>query len=126
MPIQPLTPTGVQDKQNELYVLADPALHIEAESIRMDFRSWMNTNFSLTPVQSTNLTNLPDDFVHSLACDVSAAVMFRLPITLIITGTVSASKLIRTRPEMEYSFNPVPGTGGYVVTGSLEIEFEYL
>lgn len=125
MPLQPLTPTGVQDKIDELYALSDPALQIEAESIRSDFRPWMNTHFDLTPSQETYLDSLPDDFVHPLACNTSAAVMFRLPITLTILNPVSVSKLIRTNPALEYSFNPVPATG-YTVTGTMEIIFEYL
>jgi len=125
MPLQPLTPTGLQDKLDELYALSDPALQIEAETIRTDFRPWMNANFDLTPSQETYLDNLPDDFVHPLACNSSAAVMFRLPITLTILNPVSVSKMIRTNPALEYRFNPVPATG-YTVTGSMEIIFEYL
>ncbi len=126
MPKQPLTPTGVQDKQDELYLLADPALQIEAEAVRTDFRGWMDDNFDLTPSQVTYLDNLPDDFVHPLSCNTSAAIEFRLPITLTIIGTVSVSKMIRTNPALEYLFSPIPATGGYVVTGTLDIIFEYL
>lgn len=126
MALQPLTPTGVQDKQDELYILPDSDLKIEAETIRTDFRVWMNDNFSLTPSQETYLDNLPDDFVHPLACDTSTAVGFRLPITLVITGTFSASKLIRTNPSMEYSYDPTLASGGFEAIGSLEIEFVYL
>jgi hypothetical protein len=124
MPLPLLTPTGLADKLDELYLLTDPELQIEAQAIRADFRPWMNLNFDLTPGQVNNLDNLPDDFVHALACNASSAVAFRLPITLSILNPVSVSKMIRTEPALAFSFDPVTST--YVVTGSLNIIFEYL
>lgn len=125
MATQPMTPAGVQAKQTELYALSDPDLKTQADTIHSDFRTWMKDNFNLSASQEDYLDSLPEDFVHPVACNTSSAVAFRLPITLVVLGTVSASKLIRTNPALEYTFDPDPTGAGFTVTGSLEINFVY-
>jgi len=120
---QPFTPAGVQAKLDELYVLPDASLYFEADQVRDDFRNWMKANFSLTTEQDAYLDALPGDFVTPTAFDTSMAIRHRRPITLTQLGTVSASKLIRTVPALEYIYDPVTGVS---VAGAVSITVEYL
>lgn len=120
---QPFTPVGVQAKLDELYLLPDASLYFEADQVRDDFRNWMKANFSLTTEQDAYLDALPADFITPTAFDTSMAIRYRRPITLTQLGPVSASKLVRTSPALEYTYDPVSGVS---VAGTVSITVEYL
>lgn len=120
---QPFTPAGVQAKLDELYVLPDASLYAEADQVRDDFSNWMKVNFALTTEQDVYLDSLPLDFITPTAFDTSMAIRYRRPITLTQLGPVSASKLVRTSPALEYTYDPL---GGISVAGSVSITVEYL
>lgn len=126
MPLEPLTPTGVDNKQLELYALPDALLHVEANQARTDFKVWMNANFDMTPAQAAYLDTLPQVFLDRISCDVAIALWFRLQIIFQQLGTVGASKLVRTSPSLEVTYNPsLPGEGVDAI-GMLTVTVEYL
>lgn len=126
MPLQPLTPAGVDAKQLELYALPDAALHAESDLAKNDFKTWMGNHFSMTTAQQSYLDNLPGLFNDRLACDVAIALWFRLQIVFQQLGTVGVSKLVRTQPNLQVTYNPdFPGEG-VEANGTLTVTVEYL
>lgn len=123
MPIQPMTPTGVQLKLDELYALPDSALQAEAEALRADYQGWITANFSLTTEEQTNLANLNAKFVEYVAFNSAFAMEFRLPIPLTTINPQAASKLVRTASALVVTNDD---TGGITASGSFNYEFEYL
>ena len=79
---QPLTPAGVQAKQNELYALSSTDLANQAALIRDDFKSWLSTNFSLTQTQAAFLNTIPQTWMRPAADDTANAIVNKFPITL--------------------------------------------
>ncbi|MEC3880217.1 hypothetical protein [Parapedobacter sp. 10938] len=124
MSMQPFTPVGVANKMADLYALSDPALLIEADAIRADFRDWVSTNFILDATQQTRLADLNDKWVQIAACQLGFAVENRLPVTLEVdpppventtSGTfkIMASKLIGFESKIESTDD----AGGMNATG---------
>lgn len=120
---QALTPTGVQAKQSELNQLTDTQLAAEANSIRSDFDSWMDNNFTLSSSQKTYLSNLEVNFKQSLVGNIAFAVGFRRSVTLVINGTPSLSKFMRQSPDMVIEQTPSGVVS--VPSGGLTITFTY-
>lgn len=123
MPTQPLTPSGVQLKLDELYALSDPALQLEAESLQSDYQGWIAANFTLTTEQQTYLANLDAQFIEYVAFNSAFAMRNRLSMSLAILNPSAASKLVRTVSSMIVTQDP---TGGVTISGSFDYEFEYL
>lgn len=82
MPTQSLTPTSVQDKLDELYQLTNAQLATEALLIKMDFRSWMEANFDLTPSQKIFLEDMAQTVVDYFGEQCSFCFNHRLAIEL--------------------------------------------
>jgi len=82
MALFPFTPTGVNDKRNELYALSDTRLFAEADAIEADLKGWMPLNFSLTTDQSTFLAGMKDAALKYYGRQCALCFRNRLPIIL--------------------------------------------
>lgn len=82
MPLQPLTPTGVQNKLSELYALPDNLLFIEADAIQNNFSTWMKNNFSLSTEQKNFLDGMNDNALDYFGYQCGFCFTHRLDISL--------------------------------------------
>jgi hypothetical protein len=121
---QSMTPTGVEDKITELYLLSNTALAAEADAVQDDFKQWVKDNFTLRTEQEDYLDNLNDRISTYFGSQCSICFTNRLPIELIYPEP----------PVGEYSkwtgsSNNIvvksDGSGIPVATGSLTFEFSY-
>jgi hypothetical protein len=119
---QPWTPSGVQAKLTELYALSDSLLLAQANLIRSNLRQWVIDNFTLNTTQTTYLNGIDNRWIQFVSAEAGFAVENRRPVTLTITGTVSASKLVRPTSDLSCSYS-LPG--GFTVSGQLTIEVVY-
>lgn len=119
---QPWTPTGVTQKQTELDALSNTALLAQADLIRSDLRSWINDNFTLDTTQQSYLAGIDDRWIQLVAAEAGFAVENRRPVTLVINGTPSASKLVRPTSDLSCTYSPV---SGFTVSGGLTINVVY-
>jgi len=119
---EPLTPAGVQQKQDDLYALSNNQLQAEVDLIRADFRSWMKDNFILNSSQETYLDNMGDEFIEHASVRTGIATINRLPIYLIVPTPGGVSKYIRTQDTMVTLWNQ---TAGLTATGDLTFEIIY-
>lgn len=120
---QPFTDNGVSVKTQELYALPDNTLRAETESLRVDFKSWMQWHFDLNADQSAFLESMAYPSSQILAEDLADCIKFRLP--LFITWPPMhpiGSKFVMPASELLRSYNP---DGSYTVTGRLNIEIGY-
>lgn len=131
----PFTNAGFQALQIELYALSNPELHLEAEKIRADFKSWMNGHFILSQDQLQFLSNINDEARTFIAFQTSFAVKNRLPVYLnkilknpgiqINAGEEPPvdGKIIRTKSKLTAGSD---NQGGFNPSGELEIEISYV
>lgn len=123
---QPFTPTGVQAKMGELYVLSDTNLQVQADLVRADLRTWVLDNFSLDTTQETFLSGLDDDWVRQAADQAAFAMENRLDIILdppIEPGVpAEASKLIGSASDIWATSD---GEGNLVTEGTLHFYIKY-
>jgi hypothetical protein len=61
---QALTPSGVTLKTQELYVLSNADLQVQAGLVTNDFRTWIGNNFTLTSAQETFLSSIDAAFLN--------------------------------------------------------------
>lgn len=120
---QPMTPTGVQDKIDELYLLTDITLEEEAAAIQADFKAWVKANFTLTTKQEDYLDELGTQILGFFGASCSVAFSNRLPIDLIYPAppTTDYSKYTGCNNALA-----VKSDGGKpVATGTLSFEITY-
>lgn len=121
MPQQPLTPSGVQQKLTELYALNDVQLQAESNALKDNFRQWTKDNFSLNAEQTVYLDNMDAEWIEPTSYTLSIAIRYRRAVTLTVTGSPGASKLVRSSDNMVF----VQRATGVEVTGSAQIDIEY-
>ncbi|MBT2621925.1 hypothetical protein [Chryseobacterium sp. ISL-6] len=121
---QPMTPTGVQNKINALYLLSDAALQAEAEAIQADFKAWIKANFSLSTQQGDYLDRLNSQISTYFGSQSSICFSNRLPIELIYpeppTGEYSKWTGASNSLAVKSDGSRIP-----VATGTLTFEFTY-
>ena len=78
----PFNNGGFQDLQQQLYVLTDVELEVEAAAIRTDFINWMDSNFDLQPAQLMFIAAIDVKAARWLAEQTAFAIENRLPISL--------------------------------------------
>jgi len=121
---QPLTPTGVQAKVNELYSLSANDLAQQVSQIKSDFKSWVSTNFSLTQAQSAFLNTIDSRWIDATASNTGTAVSNKLPITLNAPTPPPSyiSKMVKHSYVMDTAFD---SQAGFSVSGSLTFNIVY-
>ncbi|MXN91150.1 hypothetical protein GR160_07890 [Flavobacterium sp. Sd200] len=95
----PFNPSGVIDKQTELYALTNPLLDAQADLIQTQFKDWVRDNFLLTPDQDEFLDLFTGDFLSYISGEVSDTVRARSPIVLSILnpGGPKSSKRLKSK-----------------------------
>ena len=123
MRIQPFNADGVTAKLLELQHLPDDQLRHITDQMRMDFRAWLMTNFSLNDDQYSYLQGMDTRFLQVLAVDVADCMDFRLPffVTFFPKDPIG-SKFIMPKSELIRIAKPPEG---YEVTGMFRIEIGY-
>jgi len=120
---QPMTPTGVQDKVDELYLLSDTALDAEAAAVQADFKAWVKANFSLTSKQEDYLDELGGQILGFFGASCSVSFSNRLPIDLIYPAPPTTEYTKYTGCNNALA---VKSDGGKpVATGSISFEISY-
>lgn len=123
----PLTPTGAEDKLEELYALSDRELAVQAMAVMLDFRAWVKSNFSLTTAQNTYVDGINDDAARFFGWQCAIAFQNRIDIELVYPappGTPGYSKWTGSESTVKMSTD---GKGNKTLTGILTfvIEYEY-
>lgn len=88
----PLTASGVQTKQAELFALDQTRLDLEANALVTDFRSWITKHFELGVNEQNYLASANEDFIRLLSSIVFVGVRNRLPIDFIKSPVIKAVK----------------------------------
>ncbi len=101
----PLTPAGVQQKQEELYALNDQALLDQARLIGCEFRQWLQANFELNAEQQSYFNNMPENYSTALGYQLASTVIGRSPIHLEDGQFREASRAINARKSTETSIS---------------------
>lgn len=123
MSTYPFTPKGVNDRLDDLYLLSDEDLALEADAIRSDFRDWMVTNFIFDTTQLAFLNGMNNNVVNYYGEQCSICFLYRLPIILDMPPPVpSYSKWTGSRNDF---LMETDGNGNEVVTGSLTFTISY-
>lgn len=122
---QPFTPDGVQAKTTELYALPNPDLQKQSALIYADFRSWITNNFLLESDQATFLSRMDAQFANYCGTETSAAVNFRLPVSITLPDRPSSysSKYVIINHKLVPRYDTM---AGYTLTGSLNFTFGYV
>lgn len=120
----PLTPTGVKQKQLELYALPNNQLKQQSDLIYTGFSSWMQSNFVLDSDQVAWISTTDTTTLRFLATQVSTAVAFRLEIVLDapINKIPIGSKFVIIKPLLIVTRKPTET----LANGSLMITFGQL
>lgn len=121
----PLTPTGAEDKLEELYALSDRELAVQAMAVMLDFRAWVKSNFSLTTAQNTYVDGINDDAARYFGAQCSIAFQYRIDIELIYPApptTPGYSKWTGSESTVKMSTD---GAGNKRLTGKLTFVIEY-
>ena len=121
---QPMTPAGVDDKINALYLLSDTALQAEADAVQADFKAWIKTGFILSPKQADYLATLNSQIAAYFGSQTSICFSNRLPSELIYPEppTGEYSKWTGSSNSLAVKSD---GSGKPTATGSLTFEFTY-
>ena len=118
---EPLTPAGVQQKQDDLYALSNNQLQAQVDLIRSDFRDWLKDNFILDSSQETYLDNMDDQFIDLASALTGVAVKNKLPIYLIKPTPSGVSKYVKSHDHIV----TVWSQSGLTATGDLTFEIIY-
>jgi len=118
------SPSGVQQKLTELYLLTNAQLIQQADSIQIDFKSWIVANFDLSVSQSDYLAQMDPNTIKDYGYQTSLAVRNRLPVTLVYPQPTQPgyAKWSVMNNNLIISAN---GSGSQTVTGSLNFTMEY-
>jgi hypothetical protein len=123
LPLCSFTPSGVQEKLDDLYALTDPDLSVQAASVKEDFRSWMENNFILDTEEQTYLDNLDDKAVIRYGDEMSFCFLYRLSVVLVQNPPVTGlDKYVHTHNAIETSASD---DGSFVVSGSYTFTILY-
>lgn len=78
----PLTPEGVQKKQEELYNLSDEELLKISTEISRDVRGWLLANFDVSAEQEDYIKSMSENFALFQGCQFASGTIGRMPIRL--------------------------------------------
>lgn len=112
-----LSPDGVTEKTNQLYLLTDTALLAESELIHSDIVAWILDNFETTEAQHSFLNSLNPDYLDALGEQAARAVRHRWPIIFKAGGPaaeVRSSKWIRSKEDDEASDGTATKSGRHI------------
>jgi len=118
---QPFTAAGVKALQAELNALSASDLQTQANLIKSDLSSWVNTNFTLDATQQAYLKSIDSRFMELAAALTGFAVENKLPVTLTVDGEPTTFKLIHLDDNITCDFSP----NGFTATGTLEYVVTY-
>ena len=128
MPIYPFTPTGIADKQADLYNNTDADLLLEARAIATDVYAWLLANFTLTTKQQTYISSTPVHIRYSWGAIISAAVNQRSLIEMESVptnyGPPRRTKEIMIAISGDCNFFP-PVSGPATTTGTIKVSVQY-
>ncbi len=125
MTVQPMTPTGVDDKITELYALPRLDLIAEADAVEADCRQWIDDNFSFTTPQRTYFDGMDDKAFKYYGQLLSQCFRNELSVTLVYPSPppLSIGKHVEERNTVKVVAD---GTGMVSVTGDLTFEMIYI
>ncbi|MBN9284102.1 MULTISPECIES: hypothetical protein [unclassified Flavobacterium] len=121
---QPMTPTGVDDKIKELYLLSNAALQTEALAIQADFKTWIKDNFILSTKQEDYLDDLNTQTSTYFGSQSSICFSNRLPIELIYPAPPVGEHSKWTGSSNNLAVKS-DGSAKPIATGTLTFEFSY-
>lgn len=122
---EPLTPSGVAQKKADLYALSNNDLLAEANAIRANLVSWVNTNFILNSGQLTYLSGMDPQWLAQVASRLGFAVEHRLDIIFdapVPLPPPSISKMVEYDDAVKLKFSQ---SGGLDVTGTITFTLTY-
>ncbi len=122
----PFTPSGVQQKFNEIYALPQSGIDTHAQKIASDFRDWMDSEFSLNVKESQYLDTMDDGFLDFLAAELSLAVKSKIPVYLdepYPPLVDDGSKRVNLKKYIERTYT---GNIATTATGSYHIAIDYV
>lgn len=119
----PLTTSGVQTKQAELFAMDQSKRDLEANAVVADFRLWITKNFELGTNEQNYLASANEDFIRMLSSIVFVGIRNRLPIDFIRSPVIKAAK--RFEAKSVVNFNYLWG-GGFDKSSDIQLNIIYL
>lgn len=118
MTLYPFTPTGVQDRLDELYSKPKEIIELEAVSIEIDFSSWIENNFDLDSTQKSFLHGIKEEALNYFGSQCALCFRHKLPIILIYPTPPEPG--YAKWPETSNDIRVIADSNGNIsVTGSL-------
>lgn len=121
----PLSTRGVADLITYLYALPDDQLIAEANSIKSDFRAWVESHFLLSPKQQSYLNNLPENSVIYFGDQCWFCFINRLSVTLDYPSPPEPTGLGKWTEGKSSTKLVVNNDGGFEATGELNFSMIY-
>ncbi|MCT2561839.1 hypothetical protein [Chryseobacterium herbae] len=125
MQLFPFSGVGVEDMLSQLYALPDAALFIEAETIKLGFKQWINDHFVLTENQIRFLTSMSHDVSRSYAEQCSFCFLHRLDIKLISPVPPQVPGYAKWIASGSTISVKTDGTGESAISGTLTFTVSY-
>lgn len=121
----PLTPEGVQAKQDELYKLDEGDLQRQAILISKDSATWISDNFAISEEQQQYLDQLKDDFKLPLGWQIASVIIGRRPFTFEpipddTTQETNRKKKTEVTISGSTTVNPTTGQTSTTITGGIK------
>lgn len=101
---QPLTTSGVANKQEELFALEQHHLDIETQSLINDFKLWISNHFELSTSEQGYLGSADESFIRLLSSIVFVGVRNRLPIDFSKTPITLGVKRFETTSSFDFVY----------------------
>lgn len=120
-----LTPEGAADKLADLYTLSDRTLATHSMAIALDFKSWIKSNFELTPAQETYIEGINNDASHVFGLQCSMCFLHRIHIKLDYPAPPSTSGYSKWTGSESTIKMATDGNGKKQVSGSLKFVIDY-
>lgn len=109
MNLLPLTPEGVEEKQQQLYKLSDRELLTQAGLLAADCRKWLGNNFDLSASQKEYLDSVPEIVNFSWGATFAAVIIVRGKIIMAPLpeySTMERPKQIKVESEGDTEYDP--------------------
>ena len=115
----PLTPEGVERKQNQLFELSQDELRKVAIEIANDLRNWVYNNFELTVDQKAYYEKIPSDYNLIMGWQSASSILNK---ELVVFGEVPANftadqkkkRTTKTEASATVSYSEANGWSGSV------------